>query len=189
MKNASIAVVLGLFVIVGTAAAHAQQTVQVFVPGNASGYFGTVDVLVPLVPAITVNGPGTITVSYNNGMVKWGSGEGQEVGPNGGPYPNNYYGLQFPLEEAKGTAPHKEINNIAALMGVFVCASRANHAGFAAVDGTKNAATVGIMPGGLFFIGTGKTFQVKEAGTLFLGINDAYVSDNGGGFNVTVTGP
>jgi hypothetical protein len=42
---------------------------------------------------------------------------------------------------------------------------------------------------GLFFIGTGKTFVVKLAGTLFLGINDNAVRDNGGGFTVAVTGP
>jgi len=44
------------------------------------------------------------------------------------------------------------------------------------------------MPNGLFFIGTGKTFSVHHAGTLFLGINDTLVGDNSGGFNVTVTG-
>jgi hypothetical protein len=44
-----------------------------------------------------------------------------------------------------------------------------------AIDGTKGAALVGIMPGGLFFIGTGKTFSVT-AGTLFLRINDTLVS-------------
>lgn len=48
--------------------------------------------------------------------------------------------------------------------------------GFLAIDGTKGAALVGIMPGGLFFIGTGKTFSVTEAGTLFLRINDTLVS-------------
>ena len=42
---------------------------------------------------------------------------------------------------------------------------------------------------GLFLIGTGKTFRVSEAGTLFLGINDCWVGDNGGGFTVTITGP
>jgi len=30
---------------------------------------------------------------------------------------------------------------------------------------------------------------VKEAGTLFLGINDVSVGNNSGGFNVEVTGP
>ena len=45
-----------------------------------------------------------------------------------------------------------------------------------AIDGTKDAALVGIMPGELFFIGTGKTFSVTEAGTLFLRINDTLVS-------------
>jgi len=43
------------------------------------------------------------------------------------------------------------------------------------------------MPNGLFFIGSAKKFWVAQAGTLFLGINDCWVSDNGGGFNVTVS--
>jgi hypothetical protein len=96
-------------------------------------------------------------------------------------------GFQFPLEEAKGLAPHKTIHNIEALIGVFVGQSRVQRSGFQAIDGTKNAVPVGIMPGGLFFIGTGKTFDVKEAGTLFLGINDTTIDDNSGGFNVTVS--
>jgi hypothetical protein len=83
----------------------------------------------------------------------------------------------------------KKITNLDALIGVFVPQSRVQKTGFSPIDGTKGVAKVGIMPCNLFFIGTGKTFPVSEAGTLYLGINDWYVGDNGGGFNVTVTGP
>jgi hypothetical protein len=57
--------------------------------------------------------------------------------------------------------------------------------GFSPVDGTKNAAPVGIMPGAVFFIGASRTITVTEAGTLFLGINDCEIGDNSWGFNVT----
>ena len=64
MRNTTIALVVVLFVCAASMAAPAQQDVQVFVPGNASGFFGNpADVVVPLVPAITVSGPGTITVT------------------------------------------------------------------------------------------------------------------------------
>jgi hypothetical protein len=116
-------------------------------------------------------------------MVNWGGGD---VGPNGGPYLNSS-GFQFPLQEAKGIASNRRIGNIAALIGVFVPQSRVQRAGFNALDGTKNVTKVGIMPGYIFFIGTGKTFSVSQAGTLFLGINDTIVTDNSGGFNVTVS--
>jgi hypothetical protein len=81
------------------------------------------------------------------------------------------------------------MNHVDGLIGVFVPQSRVLRWGFAALDGTKGVARVGIMPDGLFLIGTAKTFHVSEAGTLFLGINDCWVGDNGGGFTVTVTEP
>jgi hypothetical protein len=80
----------------------------------------------------------------------------------------------------------EKVKNMDALIGVFVRQSRVQRKGFMALDGTKAVAPVGIMPNGLFFIGTGKTFWVKGAGTLFLGINDIWAGDNGGGFIVTV---
>jgi hypothetical protein len=167
------------------AATTAPVQTPVFVPGNSTGCFGsTYDGCTPLVAALAISGPGEITVTYVSGTVNWGGGD---VGPNGGFYGKS--GYQFPLQEANGFAPHTKIGNIAALIGVFVPQSRVLRKGFNALDGTKNVARVGIMPGGLFFIGEGKTIDVKEAGTLFLGINDTYVADNSGGFNVTVTGP
>ena len=185
MKNTKLALVLVLFVVAATIAAHAQT--QVFVPGNASGYFGNpVDQVVPLVLALTVSGPGTTTVTYVSGLVTWDTVH--TTGPNGTPDCKACKGMQFPLHEAHGIGLGK-VNNLGALMGVFVPQSRVLRKGFNALDGTKNITRVGIMPGWLFFIGEGKTFDVKGAGTLFLGINDTYVGDNSGGFNVTVTGP
>ena len=182
MRNTKIALLLVLFVNVAIVAVHAQASI--FVPGNASGYFGNpVDQLVPLVSAVSVSGPATITVTYVSGTVDIGGDH--LVGPNGlGTWPTA--GSQYPLQEARGVTTRATIN-IGALIGIFVPASRVNHSGFLAIDGTKNAAPAGIMPGGLFFIGLGKTFNVTEAGTLFLGINDTLVGDNSGDFSVTVS--
>jgi hypothetical protein len=179
--------VLILTMLVLTVSATTAAAQNVFVPGNASGYFGnSVDLMVPFVPAITVNGPGTITVTYVSGTVNTGGGD---VGPNGGPSANKHETSQSPLQEAEGIAPHGTIGKVGALIGTFVRQSRIEQPGFKAIDGTKNATRVGIKPSQLFFIGESKNFDVKEAGTLFLGINDWNAGDNSGGFNVTVTGP
>jgi hypothetical protein len=77
----SAALMLAVVVLIVAATTAAAQA-QVFVPGNASGYFGNpVNQLVPLVPALTVSGPGTITVTYVSGTVFFGIG--LEAGPNG----------------------------------------------------------------------------------------------------------
>ncbi len=179
--KAAVLTSLTILVLIAAATSAAAQT-QVYVPGNASGFFGNpADIQVPMVAALTVSGPGTITVTYVSGMVNYGWGLS---GPKGVPIDSGW-DVQFPLQEAIGvTAP--TATRVAALIGVFVPQSRVQEAGFSALDGTKNVTPFGIMPGGLFFIGTGKTFSVHEAGTLFLGINDCGVGDNSGGFTVTV---
>ena len=182
MNGMRIALLIVALAAASTIAANAQT--QIFVPGNASGFFGNpVDQSVPLVSAVAVSGPGTITVTYASGTVDVG-GE-HVVGPNGfGPWPTA--GSQYPLQEARGVTTRTAMR-IGALIGIFVPTTRVNHSRFIAIDGTKNVAPFGIMPGGLFFIGEGKTFDVSEAGTLFLGINDTLVGDNTGGFSVTVS--
>ena len=181
--NAALMLTILFLIVVATTAAA--QT-AVFVPGNASGCFGNADLgcPVPLVAALTVSGPATITVTYVSGTVVW-EANGEPTGPDGARA--NFNGWQSPLQEAHGIAGGW-IPNLAALIGVFVPQSRVQDAGFSALDGTKGVTPVGIMPNGLFFIGTGKTFSVNVAGTLYLGINDPGVNDNSGGFNVTVTG-
>lgn len=173
-----------LVVIVGAATTVACAQKQVFVPGYASGYFGNpADITRPLVPAIEVRGPATIKVSYVSGTLF--DGGVIDTGPNGVPW--NNAGAQTPLQEADGVADGT-VDNIDSLIGAFVPVQRVEDCGkFKAIDGTKNATPVGIVPSWLFFIGEGKTFDVEYAGTLFLGINDYIVSDNSGGFTVEVT--
>lgn len=174
-----------LVLIVATTTTAAQTTV--FVPGNTNGCFGNpVDTCVPLVAAFTVSGGGRITVSYVSGTVT--DCCGVNAGPDGAPWTWTNNRSQAPLQEKFGVVV-KKITKLDALIGVFVPQSRVLRKGFSALDGTKGVSPVGIMPDGLFFIGTGKTIWVSEAGTLFLGINDCWISDNGGGFTVTVTRP
>ena len=181
---ADAALMLALLVLIVAATTAAAQT-HVFVPGNASGNFGNPsDVPAQLVATLTVSGPGTITVTYVSGLVTW-DGQGDTTGPNGTSACTDCEGMQFPLDEALGIGLRNS-KHLGALIGVFVPQSRVGRAGFSAFDGTKNVTSVGVMPNGLFFIGTAKTFSVHHAGTLFLGINDTLVGDNSGGFNVTV---
>lgn len=178
------AAVIRILTLTFVAAAPALAQTEVFVPGNATGCFGNPDDgCIPLVAALTVSGPGTITITYVNGMVNYGLGE---VGPDGGTFDVTPY--QLPLQEAVGLAGGW-VANIGALIGVFVPQARVQYKGFSPVDGTKGITRIGIMPTGLRFIGTGKSVTVTGAGTLYLGINDGGASDNSGGFNVTVTGP
>jgi hypothetical protein len=139
MKSARIVLLLVALAAASTIAANAQT--QIFVPGNASGYFGNpVDQFVPLVSAFAVSGAGTITVTYVSGTVDVGGDH--MVGPNGfGPWPAA--GSQYPLQEARGVTTRAAIC-IGALIGVFVPATKVNHSSFIAIDGTKNAAPVGI---------------------------------------------
>ncbi|HEY7096698.1 MAG TPA: hypothetical protein VH437_08245 [Terriglobales bacterium] len=183
MKNTKLILAVAVFVAVATMAAHAQT--QIFVPGNATGCFGSPNVgCAPLTAAITVGGPGTITVTYIDGLVSWGNGE---TGPNGTDCLCRNH--QFPLHEARGIGLTQQVHNLGALVGVFVPQSRVDdERGFQPVDGTKNMARAGVNPGWLFFIGEGKTFEVTQAGTLFLGINDTQANDNSGGYTVEVTG-
>ena len=177
---------LAVCVLAATSVVYAQQvTASVFVPSNASGSFGNPlgSGGAPLVSALTVTGPATITVTYVSGTIT--DAGGINTGPNGVTW--NTGGAQTPLQEQRAVSGGT-IKNLDALIGVFVPTATVNSAGFHAIDGTKDATPVGIKPGSLFFIGMSKTFKVAGAGTLFLGINDWIVSDNAGGFNVTVTG-
>jgi hypothetical protein len=187
-----VTIVLALLAATFVPPTAAAQT-SVFVPGNAAGCFGNnpgggIAQCVPFVTALTVSGPGAITITYVSGLVTWTPC--CTTGPLGVSCPTKGCGVsQTPLSESRGTQPTTTIFKIGALIGAFVPQARVQTAGFQPVDATKNIAPIGIMPGTVFFIGTGRTITVTEAGTLFLGINDWYVPDNFGGFNVTVTGP
>src|ERR1700722_8593621 len=174
-----------LFLILAVRAANA-QTVIISVPGNALGNFGNPSCCsVPFVTALTVSGPGRITVSYISGTVT--DSGGINTGPNGVAW--KVTGNQFPLQEALGLSGGP-VDDLDALIGVFVLRARVLAPGFSPVDGTKgtpSAPKVGILPTELVFIRTGRTIVAEGAGTLFLGINDDNAASNGGAFLVSVT--
>jgi hypothetical protein len=170
-------------VLIAVSSVFGQAQTQVFVAGNASGYFGNpLSGQMPLVSAIAVKSATTITVTYISGTVT--DINGVDTGPEGVPCD---YCAQLPLEEAGGFVQQGTAQHLDALIGVFVPATTVSRPGFSPIDGTKGVAQVGILPNGLFLIGTSKTFSVKSAGTLYLGVNDNFVSDNGGGFTVSVS--
>src|ERR1700683_4551062 len=108
-----------LFLAWAATAAHA-QTVNVTVPGNTLGGFGTPSCCSePYVAALAVSGPGTITVAYISGTVT--DAGGIDTGPNGVAW--NVTGNQFPLQEAAGVAGGP-IDNLDSLIGTFVPQSR-----------------------------------------------------------------
>ena len=186
MNRTQAVVIIGTAVFLSVAVtASAQNSANVTIPGNTLGGFGnpSIDNSEPFVAALAVNGPGTITVSYLSGLVTDCCPD-FSAGPNGIILDGGT--TQTPLQESIGVAggidPHTD-----ALIGEFVLRGRTLAAGFSAVDGTKDKVRVGLLPADLFFIGTGKTFPVIEAGTLFLGINDSNGQSNGGAFIVSVT--
>ncbi len=116
MKNAKTVLTLAAFVAAATMIARAQTSV--FVPGNTNGGFGNpIDIVVPLVPAITVSGPSRITVTYVSGTVTVVAGV--DTGPNGTKW--NFNVAQSPLQEARGASGGAD--RLGALIGVFVPAS------------------------------------------------------------------
>jgi hypothetical protein len=182
MKQKQVAVMSAALLFVAVTTANAQPTVNVTIPGSATGSFGTpTKDSLPFVPALSVDGPGTITVTYLSGLVTDCCPD-FSTGPNGVIF--DIGNTQSPLQEAIGVAGGTVLYTDA-LIGVFAERSRVLTPGFSPIDGTKNLTVVGLLPGHLFFVGTGKTFRAPTAGTLFLGINDNVAGD-GGSFTVSV---
>ena len=107
-----------------------------------------------------------------------------------GPFPQAY----TPLEEALVDAgipppisiPSSIVTNIAALIGAFVPETVASQPGFQPRD--EDIASIGIPSSALFLIGSGLlSFTALGPGQLFLGINEPFVSNNSGSFQVTIT--
>lgn len=180
MAAMSAAVLVSLLVAIS---ATAQTSAAVFVPGNTLGRFGNPSVSgnQPYVIGIVATGPGTIVVTYVSGTVTDGS---LNTGPNGAPW--NMASGQTPLQEAVGVSGGV-VGDLDALIGTFIPQSRVQAPGFSPVDGTKDIAPVGLVPSALFFIGTRKILKVRQAGTLYLGINDDNAVTNSGGYLVWIT--
>ena len=146
MKNTKILFALFMFVAAVTLAAPAQT--QVFVSGQTNGGFGgPIDMVVPYVPAVIVDGPATITVTYLDGTVT--DAGGVNTGPNGVDWDCTNWG-QLPQQEdhgiAGGNCPYLD-----ALIGVFVPQPRAGHG---EADGAGKIAGSIVKAGNLVRFGT-----------------------------------
>ena len=76
------------------------------------------------------------------------------------------------------------IENVGALIGVFIPASVASDPTFSPFD--EDLVALGIPSTDLFMIGFGTTFTAPEAGSLYLGINEWFAENNSGAFQVTI---
>jgi len=175
----SVPLVAAIFVALGIANA------DVIVPGKASGGFGSPsDQMNPLIPALTVAGPAVIQITATGCLT-------DVVGPacitpDGFSFTGNSAELT-PLQEA-GVFPPPTDPRTDGLMDALVPATIANQPTFQAIDSRNPACHPGpcIDPGLLSPIGTNNFLIVQQAGTLFLGIDDFIIGDNGGRFDVSL---
>lgn len=176
--NRALRVVTGLLLLLPVCMA---DTIVVTVPGNASGGFGSPsDQTTPFVLAIKVRLASSITITATGCVTDAGI---SCVTPDG----FSFFGMLTPLQEA-GLAGNPD-THVDGLIGAFVPAVTAANPNFKPIDNANPACSPGpcIDRTQVFFIGSSKTFAVGEAGTLYLGIDDFIVGDNGGSFQVTIS--
>ena len=165
-----------------------------------------------VVAAVLLSGE-TIVISAEGEInIATDSPEGIFTTPDGSNFsgdirPSPYY--YFPLEDAAVDSGELEVPvsteielfNIGGLIGAFVPQSRVRSNNFIALNDNPDPdiATFGsliprpiisgsIPSDALFLVGSGPfTFEAQEDGTLFLGVNDASVSNNSGAFTVSIT--
>jgi len=161
-------------------ASWAQTTVTV--SGKTNGDFGSpIDTIVPFVHGVTVTGPSIITITATGCVT--------DVGVTGCITPNgvSFNATTTPLQEA-GINGNPD-PNLDGLIGAFVPANIANDPNFQPIDSTKADCSPGpcINPNLLFLVGASDTIRVNGPGSLYLGIDDFIVNDNGGSHTVTIT--
>lgn len=175
---------------------------EVTVPGTASGGFDFIDTVGStagqLVPGFTFSAPNTVVISAGGGPISLEpTDQIVSPGPDGTFCVAEDGGLctcSFPLElaisEAPGgptiprTPPHDDVG---ALMGAFVPEEVITPGPFFPFDEDRlPPSEAGIPSTDLFLIGSGPfEFSAPGPGTLFLGINDCFASNNVGSYSVT----
>jgi hypothetical protein len=181
----------GILIFAALAYPAALNATTIQVSGKSTGFFGSPnssDTLL-LTPGLTVSGPASIEIRAT-GIVTDFNDQGQflRIGPSGTDF-TSIFGDVLPLQEAQGLPPNTPTTVWDCLMGAFVPAAIASLPNFVPEDAAKvGPGRVGIKAQSLFFIGEGPfTLTTTGAGMLYLGINDSFVADNGGGFSVTPT--
>ncbi|MGE3818777.1 MAG: hypothetical protein AB7I30_05030 [Isosphaeraceae bacterium] len=171
----------------------------VVVGARANGGFGSpVDGPLNMVAGHTFTAAGDVVTIHASGLIDINTLISAIVGPDGsttarsdliGPFGSAYTPLEEKLVDAgtpppisDGTSP---VLNVGALIGAFVPQSIVSNPQFTPFD--EDVVPVGISSPSLFLIGSGPVqFTAPGAGTLFLGINEPFVSNNAGSFSVTI---
>ncbi len=135
---------------------------------------------------IAIKGSGTFMIGPEGPAVGPG---GVSMGPPGHNRPN-YLPLEEPLIDA-GLDPSQlppTVEHAGALMGAFVPESISSSPLFVPIDEDLVApGEFGITSDSLFLIGEGwYIFVAPEPGQLYLGVNDQWVENNSGAFDVTL---
>ncbi len=152
----------------------------------------------PMISGFVFSDRSTVVVIATGTIDLAGVPELQDISPDGTAFVGDQFGQTradfgyLPLEEdsVDGGANFILFSNTlpdaGALIGAFVLKSTIDSPGFSPKD--EDFGTPGIASNQLFFIGADPfEFKAKEAGTLFLGINDNRAFNNTGSFDVTLS--
>lgn len=186
------------------------ETTIVSLPATANGHFGAPANQVSLVAGKVFTAAGQKVEITASGLINLMSGNAiYTVGPDGGSFTRQPFiggilgNVVFPLEEAlfddgdpandpefaNGSAP---VSNVGAVFGAFVPLSVTTDPGFLPLNEDPvvlNASppASGIPSDAIFLIGAGPhEFTAPGPGTLYLGINEPFVTNNIGAFSVEV---
>lgn len=186
MDNSMKSLVLAAALIGLTSAASAATLT---VNAKANGQFGQLySGGTVMITGDTLTKGDSISISAT-GMIS--IGENLTVGPNGIDLDSSSGKVSAfeytPLEEAEVDATPALANrtlmpNLGALIAAFVPQATVDSVGFSARDTDFGG---DILATDLFFVGDSLTFTAAFDGTLFFGINEAYVSNNSGAYTVT----
>lgn len=173
------------------------SAVTISVPATATGGFGSppppngyTDFV--LGTTVTFSGETSKTVRITaSGSIAIGLTENPT--PDGVLWQLTNSGDYTPLEEkiidASGTLPARtrDVPNTGGLIYAFVPVATASASGFAPRDEDLTGSGLGIDSQLLFLAGSGPTdVTVTEPGSFYLGINDAFATNNSGSFSVTL---
>ena len=171
----------------------------VLVPSTANGSFGSpVDGPTQFVVAHVVGVAGEQFSLSAIGTINLG--EALSTDPNGltllhsaiiGPFDQAFTPLEEGVLDAGGAVATSDgsstVLKVGALIAAYIPNSRTSSPGFTPEDSDIAPAGNGILSSELFFLGTGPVILTAPfAGTLYVGINEPFVSNNSGSFDVSV---
>jgi hypothetical protein len=171
-------------------------------PSTAGGEFGApLSGSTPLILAytfnskdehLTISARGTIFLLPDSGAPTSPLGRTQERTLLIGSYSEGYTPLEEGIIDSGGSVPTSDhssrLPNLAGVIGAFIPKSRCDTPGFEPRDSDVVPGGLGINSTELFLIGEGPfVFKSPGPGCLFIGVNDAFNSNNSGSFIVTTS--